>query len=201
MEKLDLKKIHRQLFNPSAREVVEVVVPPFNYLMIDGEGAPEGELYAQAMATLYPLAYTLKFQLKPTQDFVVGPLEGLWWDDTPNGFNAEDKDGWKWTSMIIQPDFVTAEHFATACDTVREKGQDAPLLDRIRLEILDEGRCVQIMHVGPYADEGPTIERLHSYIAQHGMTFRGHHHEIYLSDPRRTAPEKLRTVIRQPVDR
>ncbi len=197
--KLDLKKEHRHLFNPSAKQVVEVEVPSLKYLTVDGQGDPGGDEYMRAMTTLYSLAYTIKFALKPDFDFVVGPLEGLWWDDTPGGFNVENRSAWKWKSMIVQPDFVTEGHFAAAGTELVSKGKDVPSLDSAQLEVLEEGRCVQIMHIGPYADEEPTIQGLHDYMEEHGLTHRGRHHEIYLSDPRRTAPEKLRTVIRIPV--
>jgi hypothetical protein len=199
MPKVDFKKDYRRFFNPSAQQVVEEDIPPFQYLMIHGAGAPDGQEYMDAIATLYPVVYTLKFALKPEYEFTVGPLEGLWWDDTPHGFDAQHRDGWKWTAMIIVPDFVTAEHLTAAKAEVRRKAKVAPLLDRVDLETFDEGRCVQIMHIGPYAAEAPTIRRLHDYITDNGMTPRGKHHEIYLSDPRTTAPERLKTVIRQPV--
>jgi hypothetical protein len=198
MPKLDFKKDFSRFFNPSAREVAEVDLPPFRYLMIDGRGEPGGREYMDAIATLYPIAYTLKFSLKPEHDFTVGPLETLWWDDTPDGFNLADPAGWRWSAMIIVPDFVTEDHLAAAAEELRRKGKEAPLLDRVRVETLDEGRCVQIMHVGPYDAETATIRRLHDYMTDNGMSFRGKHHEIYLSDPRRTAPQRLKMVIRQP---
>ncbi|MBI5157568.1 MAG: GyrI-like domain-containing protein [Acidimicrobiia bacterium] len=179
--------------------MVEVDVPPFQFLMVEGRGAPEGQEYPDAIATLYPVVYTLKFALKPERDFAIGPLESLWWDDTPGGFNVARREGWKWIAMIVVPDFVTQDDLAAAVDKVRGKGKPAALLDRIRLETLDEGRCVQIMHIGPYDAETPTIRQLHDYMTDNGLSFRGKHHEIYLSDPRTTAPERMKTVIRQPV--
>ena len=199
MTKIDFKKDFKRFFNPPDTQVVEEDVPPFQYLMIDGSGAPEDQGYMDAIATLYPVAYTIKFALKPEHDFTIGPLESLWWDDTPGGFNAAHREGWKWTALIIVPDFVTQDHLAAVVDQVRRKGKPAPLLDRVRLEMVDEGRCVQIMHLGPYDAETATIRRLHDYMTDNGMSFRGKHHEIYLSDPRTTAPERLKTVIRQPV--
>ena len=199
MPNVDFKKDFKRLFNPSADQVVEEDIPPFQYVVIHGAGAPEGQEYMDAVATLYPVVYTLKFALRPEHEFTVGPLEGLWWDDTPHGFDAQHREGWKWTAMIVVPDFVTEEHLADAKAELRRKGKPAPLLDRVLLESLDEGRCVQIMHVGPYSAETPTIRRLHDYITDNGLRTRGRHHEIYLSDPRATAPERLKTVIRQPV--
>jgi hypothetical protein len=199
MPKLDFKKDYAEFFNPSANQVAEVDLPTFRYLMIDGDGAPPAPRYQEALATLYPVAYTLKFALKPDHDFKVGPLETLWWVDAPGGFLLAVPADWRWTAMIIVPDFVGEEHLAAAIAELRRKGKTAPLLDSIRLETLDEGACVQIMHVGPYAAETETIRRLHDYMTDNGLEARGHHHEIYLSDPRTTAPERLRTVIRQPV--
>lgn len=199
MPKVDFKKDFKRFFNPPDARVVEEDIPLFHYLMVDGEGAPGGQAYMDAIATLYPVAYTLKFALKPEHDFTIGPLETLWWHDTPGGFPISDPSQWKWTAMIVVPDFVTEQHCAAAVDSVRSKGKPAPLLDRVRLDSLDEGRSVQIMHIGPYEAEPATIHRLHDYITDNGLTMRGRHHEIYLSDPRATAPERLKTVIRQPV--
>lgn len=199
MSKTDFKKDYAEFFNPPAKQVAEVELPPFRYLMIDGTGAPPAVGYQDAIATLYPVAYTLKYALKPDHDFTVGPLETLWWVDTPGGFHLADPADWHWTAMIIVPDFVSEEHLAAAIAELRRKGKPAPLLDSVRMDTLDEGACVQIMHIGPYAAETETIRRLHDYMTDNGMEARGHHHEIYLSDPRTTAPERLRTIIRQPV--
>lgn len=197
--KIDFKKDYKRFFNPPDARVVEEDIPPFRYLMVDGEGAPGGQAYMDAIATLYPVAYTLKFALKPEFEFTIGPLETLWWHDSAGAFPISDPSQWKWTAMIIVPDFVTEDHVAAAIDSVRSEGKPAPLLDRVRLDVLDEGRSVQIMHIGPYEAEPATIQRLHDYITDNGLTMRGRHHEIYLSDPRATAPERLKTAIRQPV--
>jgi hypothetical protein len=199
MSKLDFKKDFARFFNPPADQVAEVDVPPFHYLMIDGTGAPPAPRYQDAIATLYPVAYTLKFALKPDHDFVVGPLETLWWTDGPGGFHQTAPEDWHWTAMIVVPDVVTPADLETARDQIRRKAKPAPLLDLVRVETLDEGSCVQIMHIGPYAAETETIRRLHDYMTDNGLAARGRHHEIYLSDPRTTAPERLKTVIRQPV--
>lgn len=181
----------------------DVVVPPQQLLMIDGHGDPNtAQRYADALATLYPVAYTLKFLSKRElgRDHVVMPLEALWWaDDLAVFTTARDKSRWDWTVMIALPGWITAEHVDTARERVGERG-GAPLLDELRCEQLDEGRAVQTLHVGPYDDEGPVLARLHDeVIPALGLRPTGRHHEIYLSDARRTAPEKLRTILRQPV--
>lgn len=126
-------------------------------------------------------------------------LEGLWWTDDMADFSEGDKSAWSWTAMMMQPDHITGAHVETAIGWLRRK-KDPPALDRIRFESFREGLSVQVMHIGPYADEAPTIARLHQFAADQGYRLRGDHHEIYLGDPRRTAPERLRTVIRQPVE-
>jgi len=202
MAKSDVRKDLKHLYAPSAKEVSAVTVPPLRFLMIDGEGDPNtAQAYAKALEALYALSYTLKFAIKrqsPDQDYTVAPLEGLWWVPDMREFTAADKSGWLWTAMIMQPDPVTAGMVAAAIEDVRRKKNPAAL-DRVRFEVYDEGLAAQIMHNGPYAAEAPTIARLHAYIAENGCALRGKHHEIYLSDPSRTAPEKLKTVIRQPM--
>lgn len=199
MEKIDFKKEYKDLFKPSAKKVSIVEVPKLNYLMIDGKGSPIGEEYQQAMETIYPMAYTLKFMAKTSlqRDFVVNPLEGLWWAEDYAVFSNGNKDEWIWRSMIMQPDFITEAMFNLAREKVAEKNPAS--LDKIRLDSLDEGLCAQIMHIGPYADEAPTIEKLHQFIEDNGYELRDKHHEIYLSDPRRAKPENMKTVIRQPI--
>jgi hypothetical protein len=202
MAKLDLKKEYRQLYNPSSKQNSIVDVPETQLLMIDGAGDPNTSVaYTEAIEALYAMAYTLKFISKMTEgvDYTVMPLEGLWWTSDMAEFSTDDKSAWEWTAMIVQPDHITAAHVATATDDVRQK-KDPPALDRVRFEPYREGLAVQIMYFGPYADEAPTIERLHRFATDSGYQLRGKHHEIYLSDPRRTAPERLRTVIRQPIE-
>jgi len=201
MDKIDLKKEYKNLYNPSAKEVSVVEVPSFNYLMIDGQGNPNtSQEYVDAIQTLYPVAYTLKFMVKKGKqavDYGVMPLEGLWWADNMDAFTAGDKDKWSWTAMIMQPaKLVTAEMVKEAVEQVKKK--NPPALSKLRFEKLDEGSAVQMMHIGPYAEETANIQKLHSYIKQNGYELAGKHHEIYLSDPRKTAPEKLKTVVRQP---
>lgn len=180
-------------------------LPPRNYLMLDGHGDPNSTpLYSDALKTLYPVAYSLKFFSKNelALDYVVMPLEGLWWAADMDSFtSARDKSRWSWTMMIALPDWHTSEHLSAAVVAVGSKG-DAPLLDRIRMESLDEGLVVQTLHVGSYDGEGPVLERMHhEFIPDNGLVMTGKHHEVYLSDPRKTAPEKLKTILRQPVSR
>ena len=201
MDKIDLKKVWKELYRPSTKQVSRVDVPPFNYLMIDGRGDPNtAQEYKEAIEALYPVAYTLKFMLKKGaigEDYVVMPLEGLWWVEDMADFSAERKDDWEWTMMILQPDVVTEEMVAEAVAQTRKK-KNPPALDKVRLEALHEGSSAQIMHIGPYADEAPNIQKVHQFIADAGGQLHGKHHEIYLSDPRRAAPEKMKTIIRQP---
>jgi len=202
MQKLDLKKQWKHLYQPKAGELVEVNVPPLTYLMVDGEGDPNtSEAFQQAVEALYSLSYTLKFSLKKSPmpvDYGVMPLEGLWWADDPRVFHQADKSSWKWTAMILQPEFISQAQVDRAFDDVRKKKSPAAL-DRVRFETLEEGPSVQILYTGPFSEEGPTIERMHSRIHALGRELHGKHHEIYLSDPRRTAPEKLKTILRQPM--
>ncbi len=205
MAKIDLKKQWADLYNPSAKQVVTVDVPALNFLMVDGAGNPNtAPAYADALQALYGVSYTLKFMLKKRgvgEEYTVMPLEGLWWTDDMGQFRADAKDEWRWTSMILQPAFISAEHVAEAAEELRrKKGAEAPAaLGLLRLEIYHEGLAAQIMHIGPYAAEAPTIQRIHAYIHEQGYALAGKHHEIYLGDPRRTAPEKLKTIIRQPM--
>jgi hypothetical protein len=204
MTKLDLKKGDlKDLYAPPADEVVRVDVPPLQYVMLDGEGYPgDSALWEPAMSAVYGISYKIKFASKALgTDYVVMPLEGLWWTDDMHAFSMDAKHLWKWTVMILQPDHVTADLFAQAREDARRSKSASPLLDQVRFETLHEGACAQIMHLGPFAEEGPTIARLHQWIADQGYTHHGagRHHEIYLSDMTRTAPARLRTVIRQPM--
>lgn len=203
MEKVDLKKELPDSFTASADEFTVVRLPECNYLMVDGEGDPNSSnVYAQAIELLYGAAYTLKFKCKKEQlvDFVVAPLEGLWWADDMRSFETGDKDSWKWTMMIMVPPQVPEPLVTAALAEFRAKKSDAPV-SRIRYESLNEGLVVQILFVGPYDAEGPTLARMHDeFMADNALTPRGRHHEVYLGDPRRTAPERLRTILRQPVD-
>lgn len=201
MAKLDLKKDWQHLYQPSAKRVTVVDVPTLNFLMIDGSGDPNtAQAYVEAVEALYAVAYALKFKIKKGKagiDYAVMPLEGLWWVDDMRQFSVKDKAAWQWTMMILQPQFVTAQLFA---ETVGEVGakKDLPALSRLRFEPYREGQAAQIMHIGPYAAEEPTVTKLHDFIHGRGGERRGKHHEIYLKDPRKSAPGKLLTVIRQP---
>jgi hypothetical protein len=203
--KYDLKREHAELYAPSAKEFTTVDVPPMRYLAVDGHGDPNtSAAYRDAVEALFAVAYAVKFASKRGlgRDFVVAPLEGLWWADDRGAFVARDKGAWSWTMLIAQPDWIDDEAVAAALAAVRAKatGASNPALDVLRLEHLHEGLSAQILHVGSYDDEAPTLARLHDeWMPQHGLTFNGAHHEVYLSDARRTAPEKLRTVLRQPV--
>lgn len=200
MEKLDLRKLYKDLYNPSKKEFSLIEVPPLKYFMIDGVGNPNtSQRYADAIQTLYSFAYTLKFHVKKTQDFdfTVMGLEGLWWMPDMNEFSLEKKDQWCWTAMILQPDFITDDLFVAVRDQVLSKGK-APLASETRFETYSEGLCAQILYLGAYADEGPTIAAMHQFIHEQGCELTGKHHEIYLSDARRVAPEKNRTILRQP---
>jgi len=202
MAKLDLKKQYREFYNPSSKQPSIVDVPEMQFLMIDGAGDPNTSVaYAEAIEALYAMSYALKFLSKATEDidYVVMPLEGLWWTPDMAEFSVEDKSAWEWTAMIMQPEHITADHVSTATDDVRRKKGPAAL-DRIRFEPFTEGLSVQILYFGPYADEAPTIAGMHQFAVDNGYRLRDKHHEIYLSDARRTAPEKLRTVIRQPIE-
>jgi hypothetical protein len=170
--------------------------------MIDGVGDPNtSKEYQEALEALYGVSYTLKFMLKKEvgADFTVMPLEGLWWMPGQAAIDFSNKAKWHWTSMMAQPDPVAKTEFGKAVEELRKK-RNPPALSKIRFEAFHEGLSVQIMYFGPYAAEGPTIEKLHEFAKESGYKLRGKHHEIYLSDPRRTAPEKLKTVIRQPVE-
>ncbi|SMH50765.1 hypothetical protein SAMN06295885_3615 [Rathayibacter oskolensis] len=203
MVKLDLRA---QISTYRARrgrfDVVEVA--PAWFLAIDGTGDPNtSAAYADALATIYPVAYALTSLSRNElgRDYGVMPLEALWWSDDMTAFtSARDKAQWSWTLLLLTPDWMT-DHVETAIETVRRKGR-APAPDAVRLQMLDEGLAAQTLHIGPYDDEGPVLEALHrEFLPAHGLRMSGRHHEIYLGDPRRAAPEKLRTILRQPVER
>ncbi len=201
MERSDYRKELRHLYNPSAKEVSVVEVPEMDFVMVDGQGDPNtSKEFRAAVEALFALSYTIKFMIKkgPSQiDYAVFPLEGLWWAEDMSAFILGSRDQWKWTAMIAQPRYVTRSLFEAAVHEVERK-KGLALLGKVRLETLREGKAAQIMHVGPFAGEGPTIAKMHAFIHDMGCEPSGRHHEIYLSDVRKTTPEKLKTVLRQP---
>lgn len=199
MDKIDFKKELKHLYDSSDKQVTIIDVPDMNFLMVDGQGAPASPQYQEAIEALYAVAYALKFNIKKAQgiDYGVMPLEGLWWADDMTKF-LEDKNKWRWDMMIMQPKYVTKELFKEAVEQVREK--KAPTaLDKVRFECYHEGKAAQIMHVGPFSAEGPNVEKIHAAIKAAGHELSGKHHEIYLSDARKAAPEKWKTILRQPM--
>lgn len=206
MTTIDMKKTLKHLYAPSTKAVSIVNVPPMPYLLIDGEGNPNtSPRYNQAVQALYSLAYAIRAIHKEAgEPFTVMPLEGLWaFKGKPNetfSITEADKDRFVWTMMILQPETVRSDTVAQALENTRQKKPNA-LLKEVRFETYHEGEAVQIMHLGPYSAEGPTVARLHQHIADNGWNLGGTHHEIYLSDPRKTDPAKMKTIIRQPFSR
>jgi hypothetical protein len=203
MDKIDYKKEYGDWYTASSSQPKWVVLPALNYLMVDGHGDPNtAPEYQQAVEALYALSYGMKFRIKKGEtglDFGVLPLEGLWWIPDMSQFTQTPKDDWLWTMMIMQPPIVTSPLVVDMLAEIRKK-KNLPGLERIRFERFLEGRAAQIMHIGTYAEEGPNIAKLHSFIETHGCVRSGKHHEIYLGDPRTTAPERLRTILRQPAE-
>jgi len=201
MKKIDYKKELKNFYKASAEKVEIVEVPKMKFIMIDGEGGPSSASFQDAIEVLFPLSYTLKFMVKKGVigiDYGVLPLEGLWWADDMSSFIMGKKDEWKWTLMIMQPEIVTKKMVQEAIEQVKVK-KNPVSLPLVRFESFSEGKSAQIMHIGPFSEEGPTIEKVHSFIEDNGSQLTGKHHEIYLSDIRRSAPEKLKTIIRQPM--
>jgi hypothetical protein len=210
MKILDLKKQYKYLYQPSAKKIETVQVPPLQFIMVDGaieKGSEPGKspFFAEATQAMYSLAYTLKFMLKKRKtnaiDYPVMALEGLWWVED-GLFDITIKDNWFYTLMIMQPDVITSQLFEEARDQVCKKKGETPALDRTRLAQFEEGLCVQVMHIGPYATEPGTIERMRAYMQENGLRDNvgpnGKHHEIYMSDPRKASPDKMKTVLRHP---
>lgn len=212
MKILDLKKQFKSLYQPSAKKIELVQVPNLKFAMIDGaieKGSEPGKspMFAEATQALYSLSYTLKFMFKKRKtnaiDYPVMALEGLWWVED-GFFDITVKDNWFYTLMIMQPEVITPEIFEEAREQVRKKKGDSDMLNKVRLAHFEEGLCVQTMHIGPYAAEPATINRMKEFMAENGLKDRvgpigGKHHEIYMSDPRRAAPDKMKTVLRHPV--
>jgi hypothetical protein len=207
MEKLDLKKDLKYLYAPSARKIEVVKVPIMKFVMIDGAIEPglapgTSPLFQENMTALYGAAYTLKFMAKLREedpvDYPVMALEGLWWVEDGH-FDIKIKDNWFYTVMIMQPDLVTPGMFTDALAQLRKKKGAQPGFARLRLESFEEGLCVQTMHIGPYDTEPATVARMDAFAAENGYTMRGKHHEIYMGNPLRADPAKLKTVLRHPI--
>ncbi|MDO6501357.1 GyrI-like domain-containing protein [Shimia thalassica] len=205
MEKLDFKKADKAFYTGKAGVWDMLDVPAWSFIMMDGQGNPNGPSYARALAALYPVAYAIKFASKAVgNDYVVPPLEALWWAENPDAFTQNHRDEWQWTVMLRVPETVTRDAFergqVAAAAKLEKKKQDVSAISELRLATLSEGRCLQTLHIGPYTDEAPVLANLHDRVMPDlGVTFHGPHHEIYLSDPRRTDPQKLKTLFRQPV--
>ena len=202
MDKIDFKKTLGKLYNPKNKDWELVEVPNMQFLMIDGQGNPNtAKAYGDAVEALYSVSYPLKFMSKKTlgKDYTVAPLEGLWYADDPSVFARFEKDKYHWTMMIMQPEWITKAMVDEAIETATAK-KGLPALSKLRFESYNEGQSLQLLHIGSYDDEAPKLAYLHDeYMPGHKLTFNGHHHEIYLGDPRKAAPEKLKTILRQPV--
>lgn len=203
MKKIDLRRELKDLYAPSPKEAEIVKVPRFTFIMIDGTGDPNSsQRFTDAVQALYTASYTLKFMIKKEKkvDYPVVALEGLWWADTMEVYMTGARSDWKWSLMILQPPVVTKTLFKRAVKEAYQK-KGLALLPDLRLESYQEGLAVQIMHIGTYATEGPAIQKLHEFARSRGLALRGKHHEIYLSDPRMVNPAKMKTVLRQPVEK
>ncbi|MEU7380982.1 MULTISPECIES: GyrI-like domain-containing protein [unclassified Streptomyces] len=203
MAPYDVKRERKEFYAPKNTEWALVDVPEQQFIAVDGAGNPNtAPAYAHAVEALYTVAYTLKFAGKRTAggDFVVAPLEGLWWADRPEAFTSGAKDAWNWTMLISMPSWITKGMIEDAKQTALAK-KKIPTISQLRHLTLHEGPSAQVLHIGSYDDEAPVLHELHhSYLDANGLRPSGLHHEIYLSDPRKTAPEKLRTILRQPVE-
>lgn len=201
MDKIDFRKLHKALYNPPPGEFVRIDVPAMQFVKVNGAGDPNtSQTYKTAVEWLYAVSYALKFAARAAlgKDYVVPPLEGLWWADDPASFVARRKDEWRWTMIIMAPDFIDQAMFEAARAKAAKKLGAPP--DSLRLESYAEGLSLQIMHVGSYDEEGPALARLHAEIMPaQKLAFNGPHHEIYLGDPRKTEPARLKTILRQPV--
>jgi hypothetical protein len=202
MRTIDLKKILKAYYTASASKPAIIDIPPMNALMVDGTGDPNSPAFQEAVGALYSVAYTLKFTFKKEKaiDYPVMGFEGLWSAGDPSVFMNDKRDEWKWTALMVLPDVVTKKDVAAAVEAAKKKAK-FPRFPEVRFEKFAEGKVAQIMHIGPYSAEGPTVERLHRFIEEEGYRLRGRHHEIYFGDPRRSAPEKLKTILRHPVEK
>jgi len=200
MKKIDLRKELKQLYSPSAKEPELIKVPKFNFLMIDGGGAPESPEFQAAIQAIYNTAYTIKFMFKFEKkiDYPVMALEGLWWLKQGEPFQIGRREDWCWTLMILQPKVVTGTIIAKTIKKIKQK-KDLPAINKLRLESFAEGLSVQIMHIGPYATEPETMKKMDAFNAERGLLVCGKHHEIYINDPRRVKQEKMKTILRHTV--
>ena len=203
MKKIDFKKELKNLYSASSKNVCLVEVPKMNYLMIEGIGNPNTSTeYKEAIEALFTLAYAIKFLIRKGElqyDYGVMPLECLWWVDDMNKFDVNKKDDWKWMAMIMHPNMVNKEIVEMGIEQVKRK-KNPNALHKIKFDSYHEGKAAQIMHIGPFTEEGPTIQKVHNFIAENNYSIKGKHHEIYLSDIRRASPEIWKTIIRQPID-
>jgi hypothetical protein len=201
MQTYDVKRERKDLYAPKRGDFKIVDVPDMGFLMIDGHGDPNtSRSYREAVQALYTASYSVRALAKTKLDIVhtVAPLEGLWSAEDLGAFRTRDKDAWDWTMMIVQPEWITPELVDEALAAAQKKR--LPALPLVRFERYTEGRSAQILHVGSYDDEGPTLERLHvEFLPANGLVPTGRHHEIYLSDPRKTEPARLKTILRQPI--
>ena len=202
MSKFDFKKDMKPLYNPPKGKFTIVDVPPLNFIMGDGDGNPGNNPRFQGLTeAMYGLAYTIKFKCKALgKDFVVAPMQGLWWADDMKAFSQGRKDDWSWTLMMAMPEWVNSEMIEESRQEIAQK-KDLPALPDLRFENYHEGLSVHTMYLGAYADEGSTIAAMHQFAEEQGYALRGKHHEIYIGDPRRNTPEKLKTIIRQPIQK
>lgn len=202
MEKTDFKKLFKAFYSPKPGKPEIVTMPPMQFLTVSGQGDPNTEQsFQDAIAALYGTVYGLKFTRKKEgigPDFSVGALEGIWWTKTGKIFEKGQPADWLWTIMIWLPDYIAADDVEKQLEVLKTKKSN-PALDKVKLGKMKEGQSVQIMHIGPYDTEQPDVDFMHQYAKEHGYVPSGKHHEIYLGDPRRTAPEKLRTILRHPV--
>ncbi|MDP4032988.1 MAG: GyrI-like domain-containing protein [Pseudorhodobacter sp.] len=208
MEKLDFKTADKAFYSGKTGRFDRLTLPPMRFLMVDGSGDPNlAPAYGHAVSALYGLSYGLKFAAKALgKDHTVGPLEGLWWADDMADFEKGRRDRWRWTMMIRQPEWITDAMLEAVRVKMLAKVAKDPktattpdMVQAVRFEPLTEGDCLQVLHIGSYADEAPVIARLHQEIAVNGLRPTGKHHEIYLNDPRKVSPEKLKTILRQSV--
>lgn len=202
MNKTDFKKTLKIFYNPKPKQYEIIEIPKMNFLMIDGKGIPgTSQAYIESLAALYPLAYKLKFMAKAKdQDYVVPSLQALWWADDMNDFVAGNKHNWQWTLMLMQPKWIGPEMIEQARLDVAAKKNTPKQLQNVRFEAYNEGLVAQYLHIGSYDDEGPIVKYMHEeFIPSHGYKMINKHHEIYISDPRKVAPEKLKTILRQPI--